>query len=239
MTFDSSVHGTPLSVEVTLLLYHVSAVIAAGAYVASVAPAIGAKAMLSALLIHWYAIVPSAVAATEVNAAGMSPSQTVCAVPIVPGVRLLTVTLTTFVISVHVTPDSVEMTDLLYHVSAVSAGGVKVSLVAPVMFEKEAPSRLLCHWYVKVPSPVGITLISAAGVEPEHIVWSIAIDPGTKLFTVTFIAGDCSTHDVKLSVAVTVLLNQVSTLSAGDVYVAEVAPPIDAYVMPSVLFSHR
>jgi hypothetical protein len=103
--------------------------------VALVAPLIGAKVVPSALLSHWYVKVPSPVDAVDVNDAGISLSHIVCAALMVPGVKLLTVTLMALVINVHELPLRVEVTCLWYHVSAISAAGAKVSLVAPVMFE--------------------------------------------------------------------------------------------------------
>ena len=110
-----------------------------------VAPATGAKVVPSALDRHSYETVPSKVGVTLVRGAGTSPSHIVCAVPIEPAVRLLTVTFIEGVGSVHVLPFNVEVTWRLYHESAMRAPAAYVSLVAPVMFEKVDPSRLLCH----------------------------------------------------------------------------------------------
>jgi len=64
----------------------------------------------SGLSCHWNVNVPSPAGAVAVNAAGVSPSQMVCAAEIVPAVKLLTVTLIAAVISVHGLPLSVDVT---------------------------------------------------------------------------------------------------------------------------------
>ena len=88
----------------TIRLYHVSARSAGGLYVSFVAPAIGAKVVPSRLDCHSYETAPSKVGVTLVNGVGISPSHIVCAVPIEPAVRLLTVTFIEGVASVHVLP---------------------------------------------------------------------------------------------------------------------------------------
>ena len=113
-------------VEVVCRLYHVSAMSAAGAYVAPFAPPIALKVVPSLLFSHWYVNVPSPVAATDVNGAGISPSHIVCAAPMLPGVKLMTVTLTTFVSRTHIFAPRVEVTCRVYHVYAMSAGGAYV-----------------------------------------------------------------------------------------------------------------
>src|SRR5664280_298571 len=155
-----------------------------------------------------------------------------------PGTKLLTVILITLVIAVHAFPLRVEVTSLLYHVSAARLPGAYVSPVAPAITLKVTPSALLYHLYVNTPSPVGVTLISGTGAVFSHIVWSIPIDPGTKLLTVTFIVFDSSVHVFSPMVEVAWRLYQVSAASAPGAYVARVAPPIAANVVPSMLFSH-
>jgi len=75
----------------------------------------------SGLFCHWNVKVPSPAGAVAVNAAGVSPSQIVCAAEIVPAVKLLTVTLTDAVDSVQGIPLNVDVTWRLNHVSAVRA----------------------------------------------------------------------------------------------------------------------
>ena len=60
---------------------------------------------------------PSPLAAVPVNIAGAVPSHMVCEVPMTPGVKFTTVTLTEFVSSVQRLPSSVEVTKRLNHVS--------------------------------------------------------------------------------------------------------------------------
>ena len=62
--------------------------------------------------------------------------------------------------------------------------------------------------------------------------------PGSKLFTVISMVSDISVHDTVLRVAVASLLNHVSCESAGEVYVARVAPAIVLNAIPLMLLSH-
>ena len=47
---------------------------------------------------------------------------------------------------------------------------------------------------MNTPSPVGVTLVSAAADVLSHIVWSDPIEPEMKLFTVTLIVFVTSVH---------------------------------------------
>jgi hypothetical protein len=158
--------------------------------------------------------VPSPVGATLEKATGVAPSHIVWSVPIVPATKLLTVILTMLVVAVHDLRFRVDVTSLLYHVSAARLPGAYVSLVAPAITLKVDPSGELYHLYVKVPSPVGIALVSGIGAVFSHIVWSLPIEPGTKLMTVIFIVFDAMVHVFNPSVEVTWSLYQVSALSA-------------------------
>jgi len=81
------------SVAVTTLLYQISWVRIPAAYVAAIAPGMSVKVTPSGLSCHWNVKVPSPVGAVAVNAAGVPPSQMDCAAEMVPGVKLITVTL--------------------------------------------------------------------------------------------------------------------------------------------------
>jgi len=79
-----------------------------------------------------------------VNGAGVAPSQIVWLLPMEPGAKLMTVTFTGSVYSVHVLKPIVEETALLNQVSWSRAGESYVSLTAPISV-KLIPSVLLCH----------------------------------------------------------------------------------------------
>jgi streptogramin lyase len=70
---------------------------------------------------------------------------------------------------------------------------------------------------LNAPSPLGAALVKVAGAVPSHIVWSLLIDPGAKLITVTFTVLVSSVQETPRSVEVTERLNQVSCVSAPDV----------------------
>ncbi len=169
-TFDSLLQGTPLSVEITFLLYQVSAIRAGGSYVSPVAPDTGLKSVPLVLDCHSYETSPSNTGVTLVNIAASLPSQIIWSEPIAPAVKLLTVTLIAVVGSLQVLPLSADVTRRLNHVSATSAPAKYNSFVSPVIFDQVLPLRLLCHWYVIVPSPLtGSPLANGAGVSPSQI----------------------------------------------------------------------
>ena len=114
--------------------------------------------------------VPSPVGNTLVSGDGAVLSHIVSSDPIDPGSKLLTVTLIILDSSIQVLAPRVDVTTLLYHVSWVNAPDVYVSLVARGISVKIVPSVLLFHWYVKVPSPVGVTLPKTKGIPLSHIV---------------------------------------------------------------------
>ena len=78
-----------------------------------------------------------------VNSAGDAPSQIVCAGPIVPGLKLFTVTWIIFVYNVHDLPPCVEVAARLKYVSAVSAGEEYVGFDSPSVVHGALPSGLL------------------------------------------------------------------------------------------------
>jgi hypothetical protein len=238
MTFVSSVQLFVPSEEVTRRLYQVSLVRTPGVYVAPVAPMISVKVVPSELLCHPKEIIPSPIGAEAVSADGVSPSQIVCAPEIAPGTRLLTVTSIGAVYKVQLVPDSVDVTLLLNHVSCASAGESKLSFVAPGIFEYVTLSTLLCHWYVKEPSPEGVILVKAAGISPSHITCAVAIVPGIKFITVTSTSLVSLEQDTPFSEEVTIRLNQVSSESVGDVYVGDVAPGMSVYAVDDERLCH-
>ena len=81
------------------------------------------KVLPSVLLNHLYENTPSPVGVMLVINAAEVFSQITWSSSIVPGSKLITVTLTTFDSSMQVFIPTVDMTSLLYQVSALSAGG--------------------------------------------------------------------------------------------------------------------
>ena len=79
-----------------------------------------------------------------------------------------------------------EVTKILYQVSAVNGPGAYVAPLAPAMPVKVVPSVLFCHCTVSKPSPAGAAEVRTAGVSPLQIVCVPLTDPGVMLLTVTF-----------------------------------------------------